>query len=795
MNDKLFKMMDDLRNQVAHDVGRIDSPAIAKRLEEIAVSIPPSELHLVIPKLLGVLGFHAGEYVVPHVVLQTVRELVEGHAAKVVCDPWAGLGQMASTIQEVTKAPKVLAFTPRVDAATFGRALVKQIEWQTGEPLSLLDQFNGQIDVAASVLPFGAKSGQPVTLTAASGEEVELRDDLGNLILAAVTRKLSKDGIGLFVVTPSFFFSQRSVRWQFEELGIGMEAALALQSGTFAPYTNMPAYLVVVRNRPSTRMFVGQLTSDTQNNLQVIQNLKQGKEGGTLDLGRFVDIASFTGIDAIRTAERFQEMSRRYLSAPAIQLEELATEINLGRPGDDFVFPTNENSVYVPLIGKSDVVDSQENLTLKPQNYAQLVIDRQRSDARFVARFLNSEFGRELREAYKSGMIPKLSKQTLKTLPVFVPAIQTQRQMLDVETRIVGESNTLLSLQNEIGELRRDLWSNPQSAASVNERIGVLSSRLSGSLKQHAAERLDQWFETLPFPLASILRAWQATSKHNYEKKCALLGKFFEATAEFVSVILLSAFSSNESLFEPHRLKLNEAMTKGKVSLKLASFGTWKVVIEYLGKQTRELLKDNPQKPDDSRANQEICAELFADPSLVLPLVVSRVELAQIISTTNGMRNNAPTSHGGTPTQEEARALNEALLSELQKLREVLADTWIGTQMIHALHSRMRRDQFENEISILMGSNNEFLTESRTMNVCMDVDRLYLSRKDSGRALKLLPLIQVGPSPQSVKNTCYFFNKVVPEGVRFVCYHHGDQSELKGQFNDAAEAIRFLTRE
>lgn len=231
------------------------------------------------------------------------------------------------------------------------------------------------------------------------------------------------------------------------------------------------------------------------------------------------------------------------------------------------------------------------------------------------------------------------------------------------------------------------------------------------------------------------------------------------------------------------------------MSLQLASFGTWKVVIEYLGKQTRELLKDNPQKPDDSKANQEICAELFSDPSLVLPSVVSRVELAQIISTTNTMRNNAPTSHGGTPTQEEAWSLNEALLNELQKLRDVMADTWIGTQMIHALHSRMRRDQFENEVSILMGSNNEFLKENRTMKVCMDVERLYLSRKNSGRALKLLPLIQVGPSPQSVKNTCYFFNKVVPEGVRFVCYHHGDQSELKGQFDDAAESIRFLTRD
>ena len=62
-------------------------------------------------------------------------------------------------------------------------------------------------------------------------------------------------------------------------------------------------------------MFVGQLTSDTQTNLQVLQNLKQEKEGGTLDLGRFVDLVSFTGIDAIRTDERFQDMARRYVSA------------------------------------------------------------------------------------------------------------------------------------------------------------------------------------------------------------------------------------------------------------------------------------------------------------------------------------------------------------------------------------------------------------------------------------------------------------------------------------------------
>jgi hypothetical protein len=68
-----------------------------------------------------------------------------------------------------------------------------------------------------------------------------------------------------------------------------------------------------------------------------------------------------------------------------------------------------------------------------------------------------------------------------------------------------------MALQNEIAELRRELWGNPKSAPQVEERIGALARRLAGGIKQHASATLDQWFETLPFPLASILRAWQAT--------------------------------------------------------------------------------------------------------------------------------------------------------------------------------------------------------------------------------------------------------------------------------------------
>jgi hypothetical protein len=121
-----------------------------------------------------------------------------------------------------------------------------------------------------------------------------------------------------------------------------------------------------------------------------------------------------------------------------------------------------------------------------------------------------------------------------------------------------------------------------------------------------------------------------------------------------------------------------------------------------------------------------------------------------------------------------------------------MADTWAETQLIHALHCRPRRGVFENEVAVLMGSNSEFLKETRSMATWLDVERLYLSKKD-GPALKLLPLIQVGQSPQSAKNACYFFSRLERDGARFVSYHFTDKPELTGQFDEATTAIKLLT--
>jgi len=712
---------------------------------------------------------------------------------KTICDPWAGVGFLVETLREACHPEQALGFTQNKAKYELGKVLVPEVSWQLGEPLRLLDSLTHSFDMFASILPMGARSQHPLKVSLPTGEAAELTGELSNLVMVAASMRLNSTGVGLYVVTPSFFSKQQSVYHRFSELGLGIEATLALPSGTFAPYTNIPAYLVVVRRKPSTKMFVAQLSSDTNTNLQIIGNFQQQTEGGSVELGRFVDPASFRSIDHLRAlvALEFAEIRFGIQASNLAELSDIKSGIKLWRPGDKFAFQPLENAIYIPLIGRSDVVESLDALTLKPQNYAQVVIDPARSIARFVAHFLNSEFGKELREQTKTGFIPKLNKQTLSELYVLVPDYQTQRRMMEVETRITAEENTVMALQIEITELRRELWGNPRSAPQVQERIEGLARQLAGGIKQHASATLEQWFETLPFPLASILRAWQATPSQDFKTKCEHLFDFFEGAAEFVSVILLSAYNSNDAVFAPHRQKLIETMQKQYLSFNRATFGTWKLVVEYLGKQTRLLLNENGKKPEDAKNDRALCADMFADTSLSLPDALSRKELAAIFSTTNKMRNDW--SHGGMVGQEVADKRNQLLLTEVQKLREAIADTWTVTQMIHALHVRPRRGILESEVAILMGSNNEFLKETRAMTTLLDVDRLYLSNRDSGKALKLLPLIRVGPSPQSAKNECYFFNRLERDGARFVSYHFTDKPDITGQFDEAIETIKLLS--
>ena len=740
---------------------------------------------------------HYGDFTyVPDWLADIFSAFVEGASPSAVCDPWAGAGFLIGVLCQRYKPKSAIALSRSQSNVALGKILVPTAKWICDESIQWLLTQNTDFDVVASVLPINVKSDKSITVPSVSGEFVEFTDDLGNLILVTASMRLRPSGIGLFVVPTSFFISSRSVFHRLADAGLGVEAALAIPPGTFGPSTPIATYLVVVRRKPTTRMFVGQLCTDTNVNRQILENFIQETEGGSLDLGRFVVAGTFRGIEALRSADALILAENRFgaRSVNLADLSDIKTSFRLGRPGDTFEFESLDNAIYLPLIGNSEVVESPDQLKLKPYNYAQVVIDPSRSNARFIARFLNSELGKQFREQSKSGFIPRLNKQTIKSLPIFVPDLATQQKMLAVEAKITAEQTTVIALQNELAELNRELWSNPTKAPGVEQRISELSDRLSGGIKQHLAATLEQWFETLPFPLASILRAWQATPTQDFKTKYEHLIHFFEATAEFLSVIFLSAYSSNLVLFAPYKEKLRGTMQKQNLSFERATFGTWKLVVEYLGKQTRILLDDKESRSGEAGDRRKLCAEMFSDPSLSLPLALCRTEIATILSTTNKMRNDW-SGHGGVVGIDDAKSRNQQLLGEVEKLREAFSDIWMETQLVYANHCRPRNGLFENEVSILTGSNSEFLKQVRSMTSWLDVDRLYLSNRTTRRAMFLLPLVAVGPSPQSTKNACYFFNRMEKNGARFVSYHFADKPEHTGDFKDVSDTIRMLSND
>ncbi|MGA9993134.1 MAG: hypothetical protein WBP86_12480, partial [Thiobacillaceae bacterium] len=247
-------------------------------------------------------------------------------------------------------------------------------------------------------------------------------------------------------------------------------------------------------------------------------------------------------------------------------------------------------------------------------------------------------------------------------------------------------------------------------------------------------------------------------------------------------------------LYALHKEKLKEAMAKQSLSFQRATFGTWKLVVEYLGKQTRSLLQEDGKKPEDAKNDRAICASIFADSTLKLPGLLCSKDIAAVLVVTNKMRNDW-SGHGGVVGQEEAKLRNEQLLGQVEKLRQAMSDVWDSSVIVNALHCRPRRGVFENEIAMLKGSNSEFLKESRSMSTWLDVDSLYIINGDQSGALKLLPLVQVSSSPGTAKNACYFFNRTERDGARFVSYHFASQPELSGEFQEATNAIKFLTED
>ncbi len=276
-----------------------------------------------------------------------------------------------------------------------------------------------------------------------------------------------------------------------------------------------------------------------------------------------------------------------------------------------------------------------------------------------------------------------------------------------------------------------------------------------------------QWIEILPFPLASIL--WLYISDANIEHKIEHLFHFFEATSEFLVMIILSAFYIDKQFYEQERYKWIERDPKYQDWYKTPSFGSWNQLGRRLSKALRVYLNDiNMRKKNLNRFRL----------SNEFSKTLSEKNIYAVLERVADWRNLWK-GHGGITDEKELKLRLSNLENSLEEIRELFGN-FDNVMIIKPFTMRLSGGTFYHLVESVTGTRTPFKKQDLELKESLDSENLYLFDKNSktSLAIELLPFMRIMSSPSDEKNACYFYNRIKGDKVRWVSYHFSKEAEI-----------------
>jgi hypothetical protein len=494
----------------------------------------------------------------PTFIVRFLRSYFKEKTPKSILDPFVGVGSLLLPLVTDLKPSIATGIVRSDEEESVARAMNEGsgAKLLKGSPDALLDTL-GLFDLIVSSPPLGL---YPVSAKFKTKDgEIEVRDSQTYIDALKAALHLTEAGEAIFIFPNGFFFSDRSasLRETLSKVGLFVNTVIALPAGAFTR-TSIELNLVFISRKPTPDLFVGRLSPELEPTV-LLSNLKKRRAAPAPELGRLVPTGEFRGWHALIAGDEERRLADRSGLTP-VPLADITLAINLAdRKNEENPFDDLPNSVYLPLIGTSPAVSALSELKIKPNNYAQLVVEPNKAYAEFVARFFNSPLGRKIRDSVLRGaFIPKINKQSLLGAIVYILPLEGQKTAVDVG-REIGE------LRLQLEEFESQLWIRPADASKLGKALNRLNQK----------EGFEAWLETLPFPLASILQRYNASI--NAEHKVAHLLNFFEATTQFLGALMTSVFHSDPQFFQEHKREWFEAGIDNPHSLTKSSFGEWVV--------------------------------------------------------------------------------------------------------------------------------------------------------------------------------------------------------------------------
>jgi hypothetical protein len=696
---------------------------------------------------------YGSEFFCPEFIPQFINAYIRNMDITSVLDVWAGIGAMITPIINEIKPNKAIALEQNQQAYEIAQLLGHEagIEWRLGSPLSMLDEIEQNFDVILGNPPWNINLPIPVKFSL-DDKEIRIRDNKDKLlILKASLLLLSHKGVGFFITDGGFTTkrSKYSVYSNLSRFGLFIDAVLALPSGTF-PGVSLGGLLVIIRNQKPKQLFVGELSSNKVSNGVVLKNLKARKNGKVPQHGILVKPKEFYSFQALISRHEASELAYR-LGFPPTPLSKIALDINLTNSSQPDGFVDHPNTIYLPLIGKSPAVTSLADLQIKPHNYAQIVVDQDKAIAEYLSHFFNTTIGHKIRESLKVGsIIPRISKSQLCQTTIYIPDRNLQEEVLQVDASIA-------ELSTQLETFNRQLWEQPRKTKEILKSVNSLNRE----------ESFENWLDSLPFPLASIL--WLYHTEDKPKNKLEHLLNFFEALSQFNTVLLLSAYATDLEFYTQNSNKWLDKDPKYLGWYKTASFGNWNIIGERLAKQTRCLLND--------KKTHEFCLDLFGQPSSEFMDLITDKRLFAILNIVKDYRNPWK-GHGGIVSSRDAHERWDMLKRELSKVQQLVADRYSTGLLLRATNNNTYEDGiFNYRVHNLMGRITPFKKVRVKTLLPMETQKLYLLHENQLKPIELLPFIWLESSEEE-PHACYFYSRVEKDQAHYVSYHYVHKTGL-----------------
>ena len=691
-----------------------------------------------------------GSFHTPRDVVRLVSEVLvagEGESSPArIFDPFCGTGGLLLGALQAVERQRPVSFAGGHDRApvavgiTRARLLLRYPDQRRHESISVAESFpddaDGGFDYIVANPPFGP------------------RCEVFESVLLRLRPHAHGGGRAVIVTNaaPLFVSGSRDVairrRLLEEDL---IEAIVELPAGVFAA-TSISAFVWVLSNRkppdrrgrfflvdasryyrPRRRTAFKAAEMDATHVADIVRSITTGSGSDVWRMRTTEALATpQASIPAPRAVAERESLNRhaRQIGDALVRLSDLAEKIVFGRRGG--TFEEAPNAIYLPLLGTGRVATSAATLTARTENYVQVVLDGEKARAPYVAGFLDSDRGRQMRQALISGVLPRIRRPAFDALVVILPPLARQLETLNLDTQLTDGISSLT-------ELRTKLWSGELDPAE-------LSVRLPAQREQEFSE----FIESLPYPIATIL--WRYRTARTDADGIDHLVNFFEALAQSYCAILLSIAERDQPWFQRLMSGLNIRQ------LKTPTFGTWVSLAQRLVPELDRLFKGS----DEERRRATL---LFGDDPVFARRLLSP-KLLELLSEAKNARNER--AHGGIRTAEtNARALG-VLQRLLGTFRATQGATWSSIRFFRPAKCSIKRSLHSYDAVLLSGSRTPFSSVVIQTHVPLQTDEIYVQWPLVEPVL-LVPVLRLQSDDGT--ETCHFFSRIVGEQARFVSYH------------------------